>query len=505
MNCSYCGSSNTKKKGFRTYSDGSQKQTGYCRSCNKRFTVDFLPGESKPSRFDFSRIEEGEIFVITSVQNNTEINEEFFDTLLNYCDRRGARLILSPTLYQKNLYEDGTLDWYVPRKYLIEDKFSLNGLVNVLSSRIISPTADNPLSGLDGLSKGKTLIVPHGQLMMRSLPVQRDSYPVILHTTGTISHPNYKESKAGEKADFNHSYSALVIEFVKDVFHIRVLNCDDNNGFYDIDGYYRGNTFAPIDRVEALITGDEHVYVNCPDVSDATYFSDDSIVNILRPKVIVRHDVLDCFTVSHHHRRDNFLQYSKFINQRNMIERELQSTVEYIIETTPEDTETVIIPSNHHDHLKRWLNECDPKIEPWNAKIYHQLTYLMLEEIENKDDIYVPDPFKLYIENMELENVSFADRNQSFKIKDIELSNHGDIGANGARGSISQFSRFADKMVVAHSHSPGIMKGAYQVGCSTPKELEYTNGASSWMNTHCVIYPNGKRQLLNIIRGQWRK
>jgi len=58
--------------------------------------------------------------------------------------------------------------------------------------------------------------------------------------------------------------------------------------------------------------------------------------------------------------------------------------------------------------------------------------------------------------------------------------------------------------VTGHTHSMGIDKGAYMVGCSTSKDLEYTKGISSWTNTHCIIYPNGKRQLINIISGKWR-
>jgi hypothetical protein len=38
----------------------------------------------------------------------------------------------------------------------------------------------------------------------------------------------------------------------------------------------------------------------------------------------------------------------------------------------------------------------------------------------------------------------------------------------------------------------------------TALKAEYTSGPSGWLNTHCVIYPNGKRSLLNIIKGKWR-
>lgn len=508
MYCTNCGSSNLRKNGTRSLSSGEINQRYICNDCKTNFSIKTLESIEPTKRFVPDLVLEGKKFVITSVQNNAEVNHNFLDALTNYCDKNKAKLLIIPTYYQRNLYSDDMIEWDVPEEYLIDKKFSLNNKINVMASMGLLATADNPLGGLDPLSKGHSLIVGHSQIQMRSLPVQRNEPPCIMHTTGTVSYPKYQNSKAGEKAEFNHSFAALVIEFSSDgSYFIRILNCDDQNGFYDVDGYYKDYEFTAIDGVEAVIMGDEHVYVQSNEVVNATYFNKDSIVKALKPKYIVRHDVLDCFTVSHHHRKDVFLQYSKYINDKNRIEDELEKTLKFIIETTPKDSQTLIVSSNHHDHLKRWLNEADPKTEPWNAKIFHELTWLMLKDIEEHDGIHVPDAFALWVnKNIDpiIDRISFVGRNSSFKIHDIEISNHGDIGANGSRGSISQYSKFNEKVVIAHSHTPGINKGAYQVGTSTPKTLEYTNGPSSWMNTHCVIYNNGKRQLISIINGKWK-
>jgi hypothetical protein len=100
--------------------------------------------------------------------------------------------------------------------------------------------------------------------------------------------------------------------------------------------------------------------------------------------------------------------------------------------------------------------------------------------------------------------VKYLRRNESFKICDIEMSHHGDYGANGSRGSRNQFANLPTKTIIGHSHSPGITAGCYQVGTSSALQLEYNQGLSSWMNTHCLVYTNGKRQLINIINGRWR-
>lgn len=500
--CNHCGSHELWKSGKIAYADGSVRQRYQCKYCLK-YTTDKQNVQSSIDRFTPEKVLTGKRYVITSVQNNTPTNLEFLEALQNYCRLKSAELLIIPTTHQEQLYPFPLMSWDIDESLLVRDKFSINGMINVLAHMKINQSSENPLGGLDSLSKGKTLIVPHNQLQMRSLPVLKDDYPVVLTTTGTISERNYVRSKSGEKAEFNHSNSAIMLDFVDNMFHMRVLNCDDNNSFYDIDGYYSADGFKPLEYVDALITGDEHVLVTSPEVARATYYNDDSMVNVLKPKKIVRHDVLDCFTISHHHRKDNFIQYSKFKRGANKIDEELEQTIAYINDTTPEFSETYIVSSNHHDHLKRWLTEADPKVEPWNAKIFHLLTFMMMDAIDNHSEVYVPDPFKLYCE-LRGEQIKFVGRNESFKVGDIELSNHGDKGANGSRGSLTQFSKFSDKVVIGHSHTPGINKGAYSVGCSTPKTLEYVSGPSSWMNTHCVIYPNNKRQLINIIGGRWK-
>lgn len=71
-------------------------------------------------------------------------------------------------------------------------------------------------------------------------------------------------------------------------------------------------------------------------------------------------------------------------------------------------------------------------------------------------------------------------------------------------GSLKGYGKIGVKTVTGHTHSPGIRDGAYQVGGSTRLGLAYLRGPSSWLHTHCAIYANGKRSLINIIDGEWR-
>lgn len=497
--CIHCGSDKVNADGKRTTVAGVIKQKYTCKNCGKNYSVD--TGNNK---FSSSEKLDDQIIVITAAQNNTEVNEKFLSALLFYCAKRNAKLKIIPI--KAGVLEEGTeLEWHVDDEYLLTGAVQASEKLRILSNLNILPSIDNPLSGLDHLSKGDSLIVGHTQLQYKTLAVNAVDTPAILTTTGVITKPNYTQSKQGEKARFNHSYSALVVEKTDNEFHIRVLNADDTGGFYDISGYYTGTAFKALKGVEALITGDEHALFVSPEVRAATYDNKDSIANTLKPKLIVRHDVLDCYSVSHHHKNSFFTRYGKFHAGTHKIEDELEITLEFIKKTTPKYATNLIVSSNHNDHLYRWLNEAEPKFEPWNAKIYHQLMYLMLDKMSLLDDGFTYDnPFELWVRSKKhTEMIQFIGRDDSYKICDIEISNHGDAGTNGSRGSLLQYSRLAYKQVIGHSHSPGIKSGAYQVGTSSKLRLEYVKGPSSWLHTHCVIYPNGKRQLISIINGNW--
>lgn len=500
--CPYCGSHKARSRGTRTNASGVVKHRYHCNECGKNFQID---GASK---FNAHRELSGDIHVFTAAQNGASVNQDFYGALVNYCDIRGAQLHVIPVRLGVGIDAEDS-EWDVEPEHILRDTVDVCDKLRVLGNINLLPTLENPIAGLDYLSKGDSLIIGHPQLQMKTLAVNATESPAIITTTGVITEPNYSISKQGEKARFNHSYSAIVVEKDDGCFHLRVLNADDTGGFFDIDGYYTEYDFEPLTEIEALITGDEHAIFVSQDVLDATYKNEDSIVSALKPKVIVRHDVLDCYSVSHHHRKNFFTQYAKYETGTNSIDDELHITMSFINDTTPETSRNIIVSANHNDHLLRWLNEADPKTEPWNAKTYHALMWMMLDNVHYETDgsFSYPNPFELWATWKYPDvDVEFTGRNESYKIMGIEISNHGDVGTNGSRGSLLQYSRLANKCIIGHSHSPGINKGAYQVGTSSKLKLEYTRGPSSWMNTHAIIYPNGKRQLINIIQGgKWRK
>lgn len=516
MQCISCESTEVIKKGVVELRTGQVKQRYKCKSCGEHFSIVLEDEESDDdgifdtSIFRYQRstqwvkenILDKKRIVITSAQNNTPVEVDFFKSLQTYCRLNDASLVVIPIKYRTvNNSEDDGVDAYDDRitPFLCENtvEFQKHNL-RIYAGLKIQATAENPLSGLDPLSKGWSIVVGHAQFQLKTLPNNENRCADIITTTGAITVKNYSKTKLGEKANFNHSMSAIVIEFDDTVFHIRNLNYDEKSkSFTDLDLTYSAKGTQQV-YAEALITGDEHVIFRDETVSQYTYLRKDSLLNVLRPNLIIRHDVLDSYAVSHHHQKNVFTKYAKFVSGKGDIRQELDETIKYIIDTTPDFAVSIIVQSNHNEHLLRWLNEVDIKNEPWNALVYHELMYkmLLLTKMGDSGASY-PDPFELYASDKHEDTMVFVPRS-GMKIFDIEVGQHGDRGISGARGSAKSFARFPVKTVTGHSHSPGVEKSAYVVGTSSKLKLEYNTGASAWSHAHVIIHKNGKRQIVFI-------
>lgn len=511
-NCKHCGSTaGFSKAGSFRRADGTFFKRKRCKTCLTSFSyAEYTPIETPvPVQKENPNVVFGaepeavkQTFVFTSCQNDTEINHDFYDALKSYCEIKNARLVVLRTTQLNAHHKAFDPEWLVETE--VGNISIQNANVKILNNFKVSPSQANPLSGLDILANGQHLIMGHPQLQMKTLPSVSPEKPVFAYTTGTISVPNYTYSKAGCKAEKEHTYGALVVVVYKDgTVNMRCLLADETGGFYDIDGYYNQYDYEPNVRGEtALITGDEHAIFMSEQVRECTYTNSDSMVHVLKPKYIVRHDVLDFYSGSHHHMNNYILRYEKAANGKHSISDELYATVNHILSTTPHYSKSLIIASNHNDHLMKWLNFADPKVDLQNARLYHWFMYQIFTSIELENE--TPNPFELWVNKFfgEQERIQFIGRDEEFEINGIKVAVHGDKGVNGSRGSAAQMARMPGDYVIGHSHSPKIEKGCFQVGTSTSR-LDYAVGPTTWANTHCVIYPNGKRQLLTIVNGKW--
>lgn len=471
---------------------------------------------------ELRRAERARRYVLTCAQNNTPVNAPFFAALRAYAEHHGARLLVVPMRYKnptsrRDPQEDDVdrPDYWWPEElhpHLAENRVRLHARLLLLGDLRVAATAANPLAGLDVLSGAGSLIVGHPQLRMECVATPHGRLPRVLHTTGSVSERNYSTTASGYKAGFHHVAGALVVRCDGDLFHLRQLVWDSGSQcFHDLtERWGPGGLEADDERAAALVTGDEHALWMEPAVRTATYGAG-GIAEVLRPPVIVRHDVLDGYAVSAWHDGDLVERAVKHREGRHRVEDELRHLAEHLEATTPEGARNVVVASNHNDRLMRWLRRADPQRRPWDAQLYHELMSVLLAEARmERGGAVAPDPLALWARLRERPRVptEFLRRSSSFEVAGVELAYHGDVGTAGGRGSMRTLAKVADKCVVGHYHSPGIRHGCWAVGTSGPLAPAYSRGPSASMHTHCVVHTTGKRQLITVLidgrRARWR-
>lgn len=461
------------------------------------------------------------IYVITAAQNATPIHEGFLANILNYCEHRDAQLLVVPYRYKNptsvwTQNNEGDEWWNAAiTPYLCSDDIRLCKRFRIMGHIKIQPTATVPLSGFDSYTGIDSAVFGHPKVQLRTIATPSQSLPKLLTTTGAITIPNYTDSKTGHIGDFHHNLSAVIVEIDdNDSFHLRHIHADQITGsFYDLNYFYNDNKIEENERIAALITGDTHAEFIDEEVLLTTYKNEDSIVNVLKPEAIIFHDLLDFYSQNHHHRGREVIAIGKHRYGRGNVEEGLQMAADFVDEVSKPHTLNVIVKSNHDEAFDKWLEESNPKFDPENAQFYYWMKYHQAKNVNMTETGFASiDPFEFWCSNPDsqrgLENktrTKFLHRGETFRVNGIELGFHGDFGLNGARGSSKSFAKIGSKTIIGHGHYPEIYEGCYRVGVSARLDLEYQKGqCSNWLHTHCIIYPDGKRTLINIINGKWK-
>ena len=509
--CPKCKSGRLVRNGRRFLVTGDVKQRWKCKACGHR-PANFEESSAKEYVRD---VPDSKVYVITAAQNDTPAHGPFLESLKVYCKANRAKLIIVPFRYRNPTSmwskEDEKHDVWASEvvPYLYDGRQDLNENLVLLGDIKVVPTAIRPLTGFDTITQDRSAILAHTKLQFRTVASPQNKLPKILTTTGAVTVANYTDTKAGKKGEHHHVLGACVAE-VQDgqVFHLRQINAEKNGSFYDLDRGYTPKGSTSGHRAEALVMGDTHVDFVDPEVVDATFKGRGSVVGTLKPKHLVWHDLVDMYSGSHHHAKKPFTRLAKASSGMDSVKDEVERACAFVDKYTPKDCVNVIVPSNHHDHLRRWIEDTDWRTTPENAVFYLETALHMAANTRmTEEGAETPHPFNYWGEKLMscADRTVFVDRGHSYMVKGVEVGMHGDLGPNGARGSVRNLSSIGVKTIIGHSHSPAIMEGCYQVGTSSRLKLEYSKSSpSSWLNTHGVIYPNGKRSLISVVAGRWR-
>lgn len=458
--------------------------------------------------------------IVVAAQNSTPVVADFWAILNNMASVLGAELIVIPLRYKNPTSvwtgSQQNAEWWAPevRPYLWNVAEELNDRVMILGNIKTQPTNSNPLAGVDALSHSSSCVIAHTRAQSKSVPMMGNPAKWLM-TSGAVTEPNYTDTRVGRLGHFHHSLSAVLIELSgRDRFHMVRLN-------------YSGKTKRVIDRgiayyadrVEAappslaLVMGDTHVDYVDPDVVNATFGRQGSLVQRTRPQHLVWHDLLDGHSCNPHHTGDPFADIAKHFGSRTSVSEETQRAIEFVRDMTAlsqvladQTVTSVIVPSNHIDFLRRWINKSDWKLLPAENRAFYLRTALYMAENTKlgPGGIECPDPFTEMFRAAQVPNTIALDSGESFRLAEVELAMHGDNGPNGAKGSRQNLKRVATKSIIGHAHSPGEDEGCTQVGTSTRLRLEYNGGSpSSWLNAHCDLNADGKRQLVIITEGEF--
>jgi hypothetical protein len=373
--------------------------------------------------------------------------------------------------------------------YLDANRHNIHKHLVIASDVKIQPTAETPLSGLNSLTGLESCIFGHPRVHFDSLPVL-DGYPnKILMTTGSVTKPNYTDTKSGKKGEFHHSYGFVVAELDGDYFHVRQVTASEDGSFYDLDVLVDDCIIIENQTAEAMIFGDVHIGDHD---EDALSLSIDTAKK-LNVNHVILHDIFNGKSISPHDNKSPFELLRKEQEGLDDLVSEMSEVVDFFEQNS--DIDFIVVRSNHDIWLDRWLNDTDWR-KSNNKMAYLKLASEMASDTEGKGALNVI----LRINNVS--NAYCLDLDESFNVNGFELGIHGHQGAGGSRGSMIQFKNLNTKNVTGHSHVPRRMNGALSVGTLTKLRLGYNKGLSAWMQSNVIIHSNGKAQHLNIINGK---
>lgn len=428
-----------------------------------------------------------EVYIFTQEQNQTPLHEGFWENLLAYKEARNATLSVilgrykNPTTPYKEEERD---EWNeTTRPYWDANRHHIHKNLLVLSDVKISPTAMYPLSGLDHLTSGETLIVGHGKMHMQTHATLTGYHKKTSWTTGSCTIPNYSDSKAGKKAKGKHKIGFLVVELDGEYFHIRQVEADPITGDFEDLGMrvQGGKVKKKIKPALGMVCGDSHFGHHNETIDK----QNNEICERFKVPNLVLHDVIDGDSANNHIIKNPIERFKRMKAGKHKIEKELNDCVDWLkgkLKWNP-----VIPQANHNDRFDRIL------ALDWRQDIDNAMFYFKYSQLACQGEL--DQGVLAYVLNERLPQIKTLSYIDSFKIGKYEASQHGHHGSNGARGSNRGFHKLGIPMIIGHTHSPFRADDFFVVGTNTDLLLGYNDkGTSSWAWGNVIINSMGFAQ-----------
>lgn len=444
------------------------------------------------------------VYFITTAVTGCEAHEGFLESIATFCKQRNACL-LTLTATDPASNAGFLVHPSIPKEGIVFGDLALNDNL-YLSSIKLSAKHIDPITGLSRIGQRNGSFIyasPKQRLKMTSTSNRQHNHAIM--TTGAVTKPDYSterymSERTGYIATEDHIIGGIIVEIVDDrKFHFRQVQADRRGHFVDLGTFYRGTKIESL-QPEALVLGDWHSGETDPDAAHHFVFGPSSVRAVTKPRKIVIHDGFNGKSINHHEEKNRVLRAQLSKSNHLSLQDELAGYCADLNKLSSYDhiDEVIIVKSNHDEFLERYLAEAKYVDEPHNHLIGLKLAAEMVEG---------RNPLESGIDWLGLKNKDkfvWLDRDEDYKIANVEVGAHGDKGSNGARGSLRAMESAYGQSVSGHSHTAEILRGAWQVGTCSLLNLSYNKGPSSWSHTSCLIYGNGMRQLISVIDGDWQ-
>lgn len=467
-------------------------------------------------------------FVITTAVAESPVDKSFLASINNYCKVNEACLLILPA--NQNFDH---IDPILTEENIVFDEIALNKKIHV-SNIQVEPKQVDPLAGLERLGqRNGSFIFASPKQSLRLVATGNYKLPHALMTTGAITLPKYQASRYKSKkrnfvASNDHVMGAIIVEIVDNqLYHYRQIQADGSGGFCDLGKYYQGKSVKKVPPI-ALVMGDYH----SAEVDKVVEQAHVELIKELKPSQLFLHDAFDGQSISHHDKDSNAKKSALSLANRTSLAKELKELSLNVNKFADLVDHIIWVKSNHDTFLDRYLNTrmwlkdhengfVSSLLYPYAIAKYVEGTpkqklkavakALEIEEAQllklYPDLLDGKSPLQVALEQRGLKNkhkYKFLEYDEDYFIAGIQMGCHGDKGPNGSRGSLRAMERSYGNSISGHTHTPAILRGAWQVGTCSILRPEYAKGPSSWFHTSCLVYPNGQRQLINFIGGEYR-
>lgn len=453
------------------------------------------------------QLKSSQTFFITTAVNGQEADENFINSIKTFCNKNDAKLLILPC-HDPAHNLSNTIEWHFDsvitetKSPIIFEETELNKNM-VISGIRVTAKQINPTTGLGRITKGtRSFVFASPKQSLEFIPNSNRKLPHAMMTTGACTKADYSSTRGNSQrtaylAEFDHVIGGLIVEIQDSkIYHFRQVQADKKTGaFIDLGIEYNSKGLKRV--ASKLILGDIHAAA----VSETALKATEEMMEEFKVDTIVIHDLFDGDSVNHHEEKNLISQAIKAKMGRLSLSDELKKTSAIVdrLLSKPFVKLGVIPDANHNNFIHRWLQRGRFKDEPQNFALGCKLAAAY---VDGKDPLQ--EGLKSEAPIKHAKKLKWLAPDEDYIVAGVQLGSHGDLGPAGTRGSAISLERALVDAIIAHSHTPRIIRKLVQVGTLSELYLGYNKGPSSWMHCNAVLYPNGTRQLINIINGQWR-